>query len=82
MDSDHLAKWLELNERDITDFEARMRERAFTYSPGDRVEFHGEVFEVMELVREDMPGYWLRDPKSEKLFLPLDLEKHLALVVH
>lgn len=82
MDSDPLAEWREQTEREIADFETQMRERGFTYSSGDRVELHGEVFEVTELVCQDMPGYWLRDPKSQKLFFPLDLEKYLTLVVH
>lgn len=48
---------------------------------GDRVELHGEVFEVASFQPEGMPGYWLKRPGEDALFLPLDLEGALRLVV-
>ena len=49
-----------------------MREVIPAYQPGDRVEFHGDVFEVCSYHREGMPGYWLKGSREE-LFLPVDL---------
>jgi len=45
-----------------------------SYGAGDRVELYGEVFEVAEVQREAMPGYWLRSFGKVAIFLPLDLE--------
>jgi hypothetical protein len=70
-----------LAEAAIADFEARMREVTPAYERGDRVELHGEVFEVSSYQREGMPGYWLRG-ETEKLFWPMDLESVLRPVVH
>jgi hypothetical protein len=50
-----------------------MREVTPAYQRGDRVELHGEVFEVSSHQREGMPGSWLR-VETEKLFWPMDLE--------
>jgi len=81
MPSDTAAELLRLAEKEIVDFEARMREVMPVYEPGDRVELYGEVFEVMSFQREGMPGYWLRRSGKEALFLPADLEEALRPVV-
>jgi CheY-like chemotaxis protein len=67
-------------EADFLAFEARMREMIPAYRPGDRVDFLGEEFEVSSYYPEGMPGYWLKGSKEE-LFLPIDLEGMLLLVV-
>jgi hypothetical protein len=71
-----------LAEADIKAFEARMREVVPAYQPGDRVVLLGEVFEVAQFQREGMPGYWLGRSAREEVFLPLDLEGRLQLLVH
>jgi hypothetical protein len=67
MPPDPIAESVRLGEADIALFEARMREVIPAYQQGDRVELHGEVFEVSGYQREEMPGYWLRG-ETEKLF--------------
>lgn len=47
------------------------------YRPGDRVELHGEEFEVSSYQREGMPGYWLLKGSREELFWAVDLERVL-----
>ena len=81
MTPDSIFEVVRLAEADIADFEARMRRVTPAYQRGDRVELHGEVFEVSSYQREGMPGYWLRG-ETEKLFWPMDLEGLLRLVVH
>jgi hypothetical protein len=76
-----VAELLRLGEADIVDFEARMREVAPAYDVGDRVELYGEGFEVAEVQREGMAGYWLKRPGKDALFLPVDLEGVLRPVV-
>jgi hypothetical protein len=76
MPLDPIAELARLTEADIAAFEARMRKVIPTYQPGDRVELHGEVFEVVSYQKEGMPGYWLKR-ESEVLFLPVDLERVL-----
>lgn len=44
--SNPIAEVVRLAEADIIAFEARMREVIPAYGPGDRVELHGEEFEV------------------------------------
>lgn len=70
---DPVAEAVRLAEADIIAFEARMREVIPAYHPADRVELHGEEFEVFSYQREGMLGYWLKGSKEE-LFLPVDLE--------
>jgi hypothetical protein len=53
-----------------------MREATPAYQPGDRVELHGEVFEVSSYQREGMPSYWLRGG-AEEIFIPVDWVHHL-----
>ena len=61
-----LEEWLQLNEKALADFDARMQEVSPTYQPGDRVVLHGEEFEVNRYQRgEGMTGYWLRRRKDE-----------------
>lgn len=43
---DPISEAARLVEADIADFEARMREVTPAYQRGDRVELHGEEFEV------------------------------------
>lgn len=80
MRPDPLAELLRLTEADIAQFEAKMRAVPPTYQPGDRVELHGEMFEVTSYQGEGMPGYWLRS--KEEVFLPLDWEGLLRPVLH
>jgi hypothetical protein len=77
-----IAECLRLAEDDIADFEARMRGVSPTYRVGDRVEVLGETYEVASFQREGTPGYWLKRPGEDALFLPLDLEEVLRSVVH
>jgi len=81
MTPDPISEAVRLAKAAIADFEVRMREVTPAYQRGDRVELHGEVFEVSGYQREGMPGYWLRG-ETENLFLPLDLEGQLRPVVH
>jgi hypothetical protein len=76
-----IDEWLRLTEADIADFEARMRRVSPAYAVGDRVELHGEVFEVASFQPDGMPGYWLKRPREDARFLPLDLEGALKPVV-
>jgi len=73
---DPIAESIRLVEADILAFEARMREVIPAYRPGDRVDLHGEEFEVSSYQREGMPGYWLKGSREE-LFWPVDLERVL-----
>lgn len=82
MQPDALAQWCRRTEEDIADFEARMREMPFSHTLGERVELHGEAFEIADLVQDGMPGYWLRDGESRRLFLPLDMEGLLRGTLH
>ena len=59
-----------------------MREVTPAYDIGDRVELYGEVFEVAEVQREGMAGYWLRRLGKDSVFLPVDLEEVLRPVLH
>jgi hypothetical protein len=81
MPFDAIAELLDRAEADIADFEARMREITPAYDVGDRVELYGEVFEVSDVQREDMAGYWLRRLGKDAIFLPVDLEGVLQPVV-
>lgn len=54
---DPVAEVVRLAEADILAFEARMLEVIPAYHSGDRVELHGEEFEVSSYQREGMPGY-------------------------
>ena len=80
MHPDPITKAVHLAEADILAFEVRMREVIPAYRPGDRVDLHGEEFEVSSYQREGMPGYWLKGSKEE-LFLPVDLEGVLRPVL-
>jgi hypothetical protein len=74
MNRDPIAELVRLAEADITDFEARMQEVVPFYRVGDRVQLLGEVYEVAGFERGGMPGYMLRAPGKDDLFLPVDLE--------
>ena len=63
---DPIAEAVRLPEADILAFEARMREVIPAYQSGDRVELHGDEFEVSSYQREGMPGYWLRGTKESR----------------
>src|SRR5215212_3744369 len=56
MTPDPISEVVRLAEADIAVFEARMREVTPVYQRGDRVELHGEGFEVSSHQREGMPG--------------------------
>lgn len=56
MNSNLIVEMVRLTEADIETFEARMREVPPTFQPGDRVELHGEEFEVASFHQEGMPG--------------------------
>ena len=79
MRHDPLAELLRLTEADIAQFEAKLRAVHPTYHPGQKVELHGDMFEVISYQGEGMPGYWLRS--KEEVFLPLDWEGLLRPVV-
>jgi hypothetical protein len=79
---DLILEYVRQREEAIADFERRMREVVPIYEVGDRVEFYGDVFEVNRYERQSMPGYWLKRPGTQDLFLPVDLERELKLVVH
>lgn len=76
-----VAELVRLAEAEIAAFEVRMRMVVPLYEVGDRLELHGEVFEVAGFEREGMPGYWLKRPGEDVLFLPMDLERVLQPVV-
>jgi hypothetical protein len=81
MNRDPVAELVRLAEDDIADFETRMREVEPFYRVGDRVQLLGEVCEVAAYEWHGMPGYWLRKPGKDDLFLPVDLEGVLWPIV-
>jgi len=77
-----IAELLRLTEVDLAAFDARMQLVPPPYLPGDRVEFHGEVFEVPRYHRGDgLTGYWLLR-KKEETFIPIEWEHVLRPIVH
>lgn len=77
MHPDPIAESIRLAEAAIAAFETRMREVIPAYRQGDRVDLHGEEFEVSSYQREGMPVYWLKGNREE-LFWPVDLERVLC----
>jgi hypothetical protein len=69
---DSIAEAVHLAGADILAFGARMREVIPAYRPGDRVELHGEKFEVSGYHREGMPGYWLKLEIEEVFWLEVE----------